>query len=124
MPRLDQIRKQADDHRALATDAHKLNLENLKLVGIFTDLSRNYTDLITKPTYRAVMESNSRTIDGSILRQFEKEVEERMKLTRQIIVEAKKSFDNQLKIQKLKDTFFVVNEQLTKAKKQRAFFGI
>lgn len=34
-----------------------------------------------------------------------------------MITEAKESFDNQLKIQKLKDTIFAVNEQLTEAKK-------
>ncbi|KAF3435943.1 hypothetical protein FNV43_RR23035 [Rhamnella rubrinervis] len=87
-PRLDQIRKQADDHRALAVAysvfARKLKLENSKL----------------------------------------KEVKERIKVTRQVIAEAKESFDNQLKIQKLKDTIFQVNEQLTKAKKQGAFSSL
>ncbi|XP_044493101.1 galacturonosyltransferase 8-like [Mangifera indica] len=127
-PRLDQIRKQADDHRALvmayASYARKLKLENSKLVRNFADLSRNFTDLINKPSYRALTESDSIQIDESILRQFEKEVKERIKLTRQIIAEAKESFDNQLKIQKLKDTIFAVNEQLTKAKKQGAFSSL
>ncbi|KAJ4728450.1 Hexosyltransferase [Melia azedarach] len=127
-PRLDQIRKQADDHRSLvmayASYARKLKLENSKMVRIFADLSKNYTDLINKPTYRALLESDSLTMDESILRQFEKEVKERIKLTRQIIAEAKESFDNQLKIQKLKDTIFAVNEQLTKAKKQGAFSSL
>ncbi|XP_052293733.1 galacturonosyltransferase 8-like [Citrus sinensis] len=59
-----QIRKQADDHRALA---------------------------MAYASY----------IDELILRQFEKDVEERMKLSQQIISEAKESFDNQLKIQKV-----------------------
>ncbi|KAH9666706.1 hypothetical protein KPL70_020746 [Citrus sinensis] len=49
-PRLDQIRKQADDHRALAVAyasyARKLKVENSKMVRIFADLSRNYTDPI------------------------------------------------------------------------------
>jgi len=39
---------------------------------------------------------------------------------RQVVGDAKESFDNQLKTQKLKDTIFAVNEQLTKAKKQGA----
>ncbi|CAN0870769.1 hypothetical protein LINGRAHAP2_LOCUS9626 [Linum grandiflorum] len=48
---------------------------------------------------------------------------ERIKVTRQVISDAKERFDNQLKIQKLKDIIFAVNEQLTKAKtkKQSAF---
>ncbi|EEF29635.1 galacturonosyltransferase 8 [Ricinus communis] len=127
-PRLDQIRKQADDHRSLAlayaSYARKLKLENSKLVRVFADLSRNYTDLINKPAYRALFESDSLSIEESTLRQFEKEVKERIKVTRQIIAEAKESFDNQLKIQKLKDTIFAVNEQLSKAKKQGAFSSL
>lgn len=127
-PRLDQIRKQAEDHKSLvlayASYARKLKLENAKLVRVFADLSRNYTDLISKPSYRALLESDSVSIDVSTLRQFEKEVKERIKVTRQVISEAKESFDNQLKIQKLKDTIFAVNEQLTKAKKQGAFSSL
>ncbi|KAJ8548191.1 hypothetical protein K7X08_021427 [Anisodus acutangulus] len=61
---------------------------------------------------------DAKSIDESVLRHFEKDLKERIKATRQIVVEAKESFDNQLKIQKLKDTIFAVNEQLTKAKKQ------
>eukprot|EP00261_Vitis_vinifera_P006398 XP_002273962.2 PREDICTED: galacturonosyltransferase 8 [Vitis vinifera] len=127
-PRLDQIRKQAEDHKSLAlayaSYARKLKLENSKLVRVFADLSRNYTDLISKPSYRALYEPDSLVIDESVLRQFEKEVKERIKVTRQVISEAKESFDNQLKIQKLKDTIFAVNEQLTKAKKQGAFSSL
>ncbi|KAK6145120.1 hypothetical protein DH2020_021943 [Rehmannia glutinosa] len=127
-PRLDQIRKQADDHRGLAlayaSYARKLKLENSKLVRIFADLSRNYTDLISKPSYRALFDSDANSIDESVLRRFEKEVKERIKLTRQVIAEAKESFDNQLKIHKLKDTIFALNEQLTKAKKQGAFSSL
>ncbi|THG00026.1 galacturonosyltransferase 8-like [Camellia sinensis] len=127
-PRLDQIRKQADDHRSLvlayASYARKLKLENSKLVRGFADLSRNYTDLITKPAYKAMFDSDASSIDEIVLRQFEKEVKERIKVTRQVIAEAKESFDYQLKIQKLKDTIFSVNEQLTKAKKQGAFSSL
>lgn len=127
-PRIDQIKKQADDHRTLvlayASYARKLKLENSKMLRTFADLSRNYTDLLNKPLYRALFESDALSIDESLLRQFEKEVKERIKVTRQIISEAKESFDNQLKIQKLKDTIFGLNEQLTKAKKQGAFSSL
>ncbi|KAK8495677.1 hypothetical protein V6N12_005584 [Hibiscus sabdariffa] len=127
-PRLDQIRRQANDHHSLAlayaSYARKLKLENSKLVRVFADLSRNYSDLINKPAYRALFEADSLSIEEPVLRQFEKEVKERIKATRQMISEAKESFDNQLKIQKLKDTIFAVNEQLTKAKKQGAFSSL
>ncbi|KAH9603685.1 hypothetical protein KSS87_009261 [Heliosperma pusillum] len=127
-PRIDQIKKQADDHRnlvlAYASYARKLKLENSKMLRIFADLSRNYTDLLRKPTYHGLFESDSASIDELMLRQFEKEVKERIKLTRQVIAEAKESFDNQLKIQKLKDKIFGLNEQLTKAKKQGAFSSL
>ncbi|KAK6940498.1 Glycosyl transferase, family 8 [Dillenia turbinata] len=127
-PRLDQIRKQADDHRSIvlayASYARKLKLENSKILRIFTDLSRNYSDLISKPSYRTLFDSDALSIDESVLRKFEKEVKERIKVTRLVIAEAKESFDNQLKIQKLKDTIFAVNEQLTKAKKQGAFSSL
>ncbi|BBH10009.1 Nucleotide-diphospho-sugar transferases superfamily protein [Prunus dulcis] len=92
-PRLDQIRKQADDHRTLAlayaSYARKLKLENSKLVRVFADLSRNYSDLMNKPAYRALFDSDALNIDESVLRQFEKEVKERIKVTRQVIAEAK-----------------------------------
>ncbi|KAM3373825.1 galacturonosyltransferase 8 [Capsicum galapagoense] len=127
-PRLDQIKKQADDHRSLvlayASYARKLKLENSKLVRVFAELSRNFTDLISKPSYRTLFDPDGNSMNESVLRQFEKEVKERIKLTRQLVAEAKESFDNQLKIQKLKDTIFAVNEQLTKAKKQGAFSSL
>ncbi|KAL2336828.1 hypothetical protein Fmac_011274 [Flemingia macrophylla] len=127
-PRLDQFRKQADDHRSLAlvyaSYARKLKLESSKLVRIFAELSRNFSDLMNKPQYRTLFNSDASPVDESVLRQMEKEVKERIKTTRQVINEAKESFDNQLKIQKLKDTIFSVNEQLTKAKKQGAFSSL
>ncbi|ERN02943.1 hypothetical protein AMTRI_Chr04g187090 [Amborella trichopoda] len=125
--RLDLIHRQANDHVALVTAyeafARKLKLENSKQLRFFADLRRNYTDLMAKPSYRSLLDSDA-PIEEDILRQFEKEVKERIKLTRQVISEAKESFDNQLKIQKLKDTIFAVNEQLTKAKKQGAFSSL
>lgn len=124
-PRLDQIRKQAEEYRTqamtYASFARKLKLENSRLVRIFADLSRNYTDLILNPAYRSLFYSDGSSINESLLWQFEKEVKERIKVTRQVITEAKESYDNQLKIQKMKDNIFALNELLTKAKKQSAF---
>lgn len=106
---------------AYASFARKLKLENSRLVRIFADLSRNYTDLILNPAYRSLFYSDASSINESLLWQFEKEVKERIKVTRQVITEAKESYDNQLKIQKMKDNIFALNELLTKAKKQSAF---
>lgn len=125
---MDQIRKQADDHKSLAlvyaSYARKLKLESSKLVRIFAELSRNFSELMNKPQYRALFSNEAVPVDESVVRQLEKEVKERIKTTRQVVGEAKESFDNQLKIQKLKDTIFAVNEQLTKAKKQGAFSSL
>ncbi|CAA2959102.1 galacturonosyltransferase 8 [Olea europaea subsp. europaea] len=127
-PRIDQIRKQAGDHRSLAlayaSYARKLKLENSKLVRNFAELSRNYTNLLSKPSYQALFDAETNSIDESVLRQFEKDVKAQIKATRQVISEAKESFDNQLKIHKLKDNIFALNEQLTKAKKQGAFSSL
>ncbi|KAK7349743.1 hypothetical protein VNO77_07369 [Canavalia gladiata] len=127
-PRFDQIRKQADDHRSLAlvyaSYARKLKLESSKLVRIFAELSRNFSDLMSKPQYRSLFGNDANPVDELVVRQLEKEVKERIKTTRQVIGDAKESFDNQLKIQKLKDKIFAVNEQLTKAKKQGAFSSL
>ncbi|KAM3374196.1 hypothetical protein P3S68_012910 [Capsicum galapagoense] len=127
-PQLDQIKKQADDHRSLAlayaSYAQKLKLGNSKLIRVFAELSRNFTDLISKPSYRTMFDSDGNSMNESVLRQFEKEVKERIKLTQQLVAEATESFDNQLKIQKPEDTIFAVNEQLTKAKEQGAFSSL
>ncbi|KAI3903754.1 hypothetical protein MKW92_040441 [Papaver armeniacum] len=124
--RLDQIKKQAEDHKSLvlayASYARRSKLESSKLVRVFADLARNYTDLITN--YKSLSESDSVSMDESVLRQFEKDVKLRIKDTRQVIADAKESFDRELKIQKLKDTIFAVNEQLTKVKKQGAFSSL
>ncbi|KAL5725654.1 polygalacturonate 4-alpha-galacturonosyltransferase [Ranunculus cassubicifolius] len=126
--RLDLIQKQANDHIALvnayAAYARKLKLENSKQLRVFEDLIRNFVDLTSRPTYRASLFETEGVIEEDLLRQFEKEVKDRVKTARQLISEAKESFDNQLKIQKLKDTIFAVNEQLTKAKKQGAFSSL
>ncbi|KAG8387268.1 hypothetical protein BUALT_Bualt02G0003700 [Buddleja alternifolia] len=126
--RLDQILKQAQNHKSLASEyayhARKLKLENSKLLINFVEASRNFTDLMSKPSYRALIDGNVDSMDQSILRGFENEVKEQIKLTRQVIVEAKESFDNQLKIHKLKDYIFALNELLARAKKQGAFASL
>lgn len=99
---MEQIRKQADDHGSLArvcflcTQAQAGELKACKdFRGAMWQLGGSYEQT-------------------SIQASFQQSV------LRQVVGDAKESFDNQLKTQKLKDTIFAVNEQLTKAKKQGA----
>lgn len=122
--RLDLIYKQANDHitlvNAYAAYARKLKLEISRQLRMFDELAQNFSDVSLKPTYRASLFESDGPIDDDVLKQFEKEVKDRVKIARLIIGEAKENYDNQLKIQKLKDTIFAVNESLTKAKKNGA----
>ncbi|KAL2499818.1 Galacturonosyltransferase 8 [Abeliophyllum distichum] len=88
---------------------------------MFDDLAKNFSDLQLKETYCTGLFESDGPVDEDVLRQFEKEVKDKVKIARLMIVESKESYDNQLKIQKLKDTIFAVNELLLKAKKNGAF---
>ncbi|KAK4783226.1 hypothetical protein SAY86_007600 [Trapa natans] len=122
--RLDLIYKQANDHIALvnayAAYARKLKLDISRQLNLFDDLAKNFSDLSTKPNYRTSLFEPEGAMDEDVLRQFEKEVKDRVKIARLMIAESKENYDNQLKIQKLKDTIFAVNDLLIKAKKNGA----
>ncbi|KAL2897022.1 putative galacturonosyltransferase 9 [Bienertia sinuspersici] len=122
--RLDLIHKQAHDHimlvNAYAAYARKLKLDNSRQLKLYDDLAMNFTDMLSKPAYRAALFETEGTVDEDVLRQFEKEVKDKVKVARLMISEAKESYDNQMKIQKLKDTIFAVHEQFLKAKKNGA----
>lgn len=126
--RLDLIYNQANNHIALvnayATYARKLKLEISKQLKMFDDLAQNFSDLQLKQTYRAALFESDGPVDEDVLRQFEKEVKDKVKIARLMIAENKESYDNQLKIQKLKDTIFAVNELLVKAKKNGVFASL
>ncbi|KAG8366988.1 hypothetical protein BUALT_Bualt16G0025700 [Buddleja alternifolia] len=123
--RSDLIYSQANNHIALvnayATYARKLKLEISKQLKLFDDLAKNFSDLQLNPTYRTALFESDGPIEEDVLRHFEKEVKDKVKIARLMIVDSKESYDNQLKIQKLKDTIFAVNELLLKAKKNGAF---
>ncbi|KAM5581080.1 putative galacturonosyltransferase 9 [Rosa sericea] len=123
--RLDLIYKQANDHvtlvNAYAAYARKLKLEISRQMRMFDDLASNFSDLQMKPSYRTSLFESDGPVDEDVLRQFEKEVKDKVKTARLMITESKENYDNQLKIQKLKDTIFAVNELLIKAKKNGAF---
>lgn len=122
--RLDLVYKQATDHIALvnayAAYARKLKLEISRQLNMFDDLAKNFSDLQIRDNYKTALFDTDGPVDEDVLRQFEKEVKDKIKIARSMISEAKESYDNQLKIQKLKDTIFAVNELLVKAKKNSA----
>ncbi|XP_024024281.1 probable galacturonosyltransferase 9 [Morus notabilis] len=126
--RLDLIYKQANDHMTLvnsyAAYARKLKLEISKQLRMFNDLASEISDLQMKPGYRTSLFESDGPVDEDVLRQFEKEVKDKVKTARAMVAESKENYDNQLKIQKLKDTIFAVNELLTKAKKNGAFASL
>ncbi|XP_008803497.2 galacturonosyltransferase 8-like [Phoenix dactylifera] len=119
------IRKQTGDHAALAAAyasyARKLKLENSKQVRLFAELSRNFSALLA--AHRPLLDPAA-SLDEVALLRFEREVKDRIRAARLLISDAKDAFNNQLKIQRLKDTIFAVNEQLSKAKKQGAFSSL
>ncbi|KAJ8551170.1 hypothetical protein K7X08_000540 [Anisodus acutangulus] len=123
--RLDLVTKQVNDHIALvnayAAYARKFKLEISKQLKMFEDLAKTFSDLQSKPTYRTALFDTDGPMDEDSLRQFEKEVKDKVKFARLLISDSKESYDNQLKIQKLKDTIFSVNELFVKAKKNGAF---
>ncbi|KAL8118582.1 hypothetical protein AgCh_016195 [Apium graveolens] len=126
--RLDLIHRQANDHMALvnayAAYARKLKLDISRQLKLFDDLAQNISDVPLKPKYRTALIESDAPVDEDLLRQFEKEVKDKVKIARLMVGEAKESYDNQLKIQKLKDTIFAVNELLIKAKKSGAFASL
>ena len=125
---MDLIHQQARDHitlvNAYAAYARKLKLDISRQLKMFDELAQNFSDISLKPTYRTSLFESDGPIDEDVLRQFEKEVKDRVKIARMIIVESKENYDNQLKIQKLKDTIFAVHESLAKAKKNGALASL
>ncbi|KAM7510209.1 hypothetical protein LguiB_009084 [Lonicera macranthoides] len=126
--RLNLIYKQANDHivlvNAYAAYARKLKLDISRQLNLFDDLANNFSHLALKPSYRTSLFESDGPVDEDLLRQFEKEVKDKVKYARLMVAESKESYDNQLKIQKLKDTIFAVNELLIKAKKNGAFASL
>ncbi|WCJ25488.1 galacturonosyltransferase 9 [Euphorbia peplus] len=126
--RLDLIYKQASDHMTLvnayAAYARQLKLDISRQLRMFDDLAKNFSDITAKPNYISSLFESEGAVDEDVVRQFEKEVKERVKIARMMIGETKESYDNQIKIQKLKDTIFAVNELLIKARKNGAFASL
>ncbi|KAF5958469.1 hypothetical protein HYC85_005694 [Camellia sinensis] len=91
--RLDLIYKQANDHAALvnayAAYARKVKLEISRQLRMFDDLARNISEISLKPSYQASLFKSDGAVDEDVLRQFEKEVKDKVRVARLMIVEAK-----------------------------------
>eukprot|EP00249_Psilotum_nudum_P019099 c27100_g1_i1 orf=797-2464(-) len=124
--KVDSLFKQANDQisvlNSYSSYARKVKLDMMKQVRTFTDLANNFTELQNRPENKALRGGSM--VDEEILRSFEKELKERIKTTRFAMSGAKEVFDSQIKIQKLKDSIFSLNDQLTRAKKQGAFSSL
>ena len=115
----DLIQKQAHDHamisREYASYACKLRLKSSKQVCLHMDLPATspFSSLTT-----------FRFSDEASVVQFKRSIKEWISIARQLISDLKESFDNQLKIQNLKDTIFGINERLASPKKNREPFTV
>ncbi|KAK9116295.1 hypothetical protein Sjap_015242 [Stephania japonica] len=125
--RLELLSKHTTDHLSLlnayASYARKLKLDYSKQLLLFDHLSRNFSDLAARAAASSEDDAAAAAAAAAedSIKHLEKEFKERVKTARLLISETKESFDNQIKIQKLRDTIFAVNEQLLKAKKQVVF---
>ncbi|KAF3329207.1 putative galacturonosyltransferase 9 [Carex littledalei] len=106
----DLIRRQASDHAALvsayAAYSRRLKIDASRQVRLFSNLASSLSELASRVGS-----------DEDSLHPVEKEAKDRVKLARQLVSESKEAFDTQIKIQKLRDTIFSVNEQLHRARK-------
>lgn len=118
--KVEVLFKQARDHIALvnayASHARRAKLDTVKQLNSFTDQASAVSDVLARPQIRALQE-DSASVDEEAVKVLEKELKERIKVVRQLMTDSKELFDNQIKIQKLKDTIFAVNDQLSRAKK-------
>lgn len=123
--RIDQIRKQAADNALLSSSyaayARRLKLDNSKQLRLFADASRNLSLLLS--SRRRLFPPSAPLAEPPLLR-LERDVRSRIRAARALVADARDSFDNQLKIQRLKDAIFAANERLARAKKRGAYSGL
>jgi alpha-1,4-galacturonosyltransferase len=103
--RADLLRKQLTDlsyvSSLYAASSRKLSLETSKQSRLFSQLSHNFSTLLSSNPPRDAL-------------RFEKDSRALISSARALISGSKDSFDPQIKIQRLKDAIFAANEQLTK----------
>ena len=124
--KVDALFKQGNDQiaviNAYASYARKNKLEMMREVRIFTEQAQAFMELLNRPASRDLITST--VVNANQLAMFESELKDLIRTSKKHMMEAKEYFDSQLRVQKLKDTIFSVNDQLTKAKKQGAFASL
>ncbi|MCO5606479.1 hypothetical protein L7F22_060667 [Adiantum nelumboides] len=124
--KVDTLFKQANDQiflvNSYASYARKSKLEMMKEVRLFLEQAQAFMELLNRPQNKALLTATTINLDQLVV--FETELKELMKTSRKHMMDAREYFDSQLRVQKLKDTIFSINDQLTKAKKQGAFSSL
>ncbi|KAJ4832690.1 hypothetical protein Tsubulata_039576 [Turnera subulata] len=119
--RLNQARKLVQDALneqipTYAAHIRRVQLQNSKLFRVFSELSFKFRSLVSKDTSE-LLDPHTSVIDVEALKQYENEVKQQIKATRDAVSRAKDLFDGPIMIQKLKDEIFAKNEQLSQLKK-------
>ncbi|KAH7299065.1 hypothetical protein KP509_25G071300 [Ceratopteris richardii] len=124
--KIDTLFKQAKDQIAAvntyASHARQSKLQMMREVRLLSEQEETLRNLLDHPQNLALLTAHR--IDKDRLRIFESELEALLNTSRQVLVKARESFDSQLRIQKLKDAIFLVNDRLTKSKKEGAFASL
>lgn len=120
----EQLFKQGREQIAIvkvyAGMARSAKLDMMRQIRIFDEQAESYTELLGRSEFKALLRSSP--VDEDILHRFERELKQRYKYTRQAVSDAKELFDSQLRIQKLKDTIFQVNDQFDQGKEAGSLF--
>lgn len=58
---------------------------------MFDDLAKNFTSLVSKPEYRLALFETKGPVEEEVLRQFEKEVKNKVKFALLLIADSKES---------------------------------
>ncbi|CAA7401090.1 unnamed protein product [Spirodela intermedia] len=118
--RLDLIYRQAVDHAALVNAygayARRVKIDTSRLLHAFEGLVVSFSSTITRLSAR---DDAVDAIEEGPLRAIVKEFKDRVKVYRKLVAESKESFEAEIKIQKLRDTIFAINQQLHQARKLR-----
>ena len=108
---------------AYADHARRAKIDTSKQLKSFTDQANSISEVLSQPKIRRLQEDTG-NVNEETLSLLEKDLKDRVKITRQLMMDSKELFDNHVKIQKLKDTIFAVNDQLMRAKKQEDFSNL
>lgn len=117
--RLDLIYRQAADHAALVNAygayARRVKVDASRLLHAFEGFVVSFSSTIARLS--AKDDEAAKAMEDGSLRAIEKEFKDRVKVYRKLVAESKESLEAEIKIQKLRDTIFAVDQQLHRARK-------